>query len=71
MPGHASAAACSVARICDVRTGAAVSAFTATTSSGETSTTAPVFVCTRIRGSTASRCPMTSVSGGTDPAGSR
>mgnify|MGYP003694670295 CR=1 FL=1 len=34
MPGHASAAACSVARICDVRTGAAVRARTATTSSG-------------------------------------
>ena len=47
VPGHANAAACSVARICDVRTGAAVSSRTATTSSGEISTTAPVLVRTR------------------------
>jgi hypothetical protein len=71
VPGHASAAACSVARICDVRIGAAVNARTATTSSGAISTTAPVFVCTFSRAPVSIRWPITSVSGGTEPAGRR
>ena len=68
---QANAAACSSARTCEVRTGASLSARTATTSAGANCTTAPVFVRTRTSGSMASRWPTASVRGGTDPTGRR
>ena len=71
-PGHASAAACSRLRISRVRTGAAARALIATTSSdGDRRPRHRVWCAPASVGPMASRCPTTSVSGGTDPAGNR
>jgi hypothetical protein len=71
VPGQASAAACSSARISEVRTGTALSSRTATTSVGEIVTGPSDLVSTTMAGSTSCSSPMASVIGGVEPAGKR
>ena len=69
-PGHASAAACSRLRMSTVRTGAAVSGLDRHHVVGRDLDHVTAFASApAASGPTSSRCPITSVSGGTEPCG--